>query len=263
MLDEIIAHFFDFEIAPGVVASLIIMIFICIFSFVVYAKFKNANPIEERPGKFVCVIATAVETVQKFTIDIMGKKWKNFAGYALTLFIYVFLAFTFSVIGIPTLFGLPSPMTYIAVPLSLGLCTFILIHITAIKANKWKYFTRYTDPLPPYIPAFIPINLLSMWSPLLSMSLRLFGNAISGFVLMSLVYTALESLSSTIFSFITIGELNSVFLAPFITPILHAYFDLFSGAIQTLVFTMLTMINISQEDPDDSEEELLEIQNAN
>ncbi len=248
-MDVIIENFMKFDIPGEIISSLLVMLIICILSFVIYFKFRKADPYEEKPSKFVVVVTTGVNMVRNLTVDLMGKKWEGFAGYSMCIFIYVFIAFTFS------LCGLPGPMTCLAVPFSLGLCTFVLIHVTAMKANKLGYFKRYIDPMP----MFLPINLLSMWSPLLSLSLRLFGNALSGFVLMTLVYNAMGGLSSMIFSFIE-SEFNSIFLAPFVTPFLHAYFDVFSGAIQTLVFCMLTMIFVSQEDPDETEEELLTLQ---
>ena len=94
-----------------------------------------------------------------------------------------------------------------------------------------------------------------MWAPLLSLSLRLFGNALAGYCLMSIVYYFTELLSSMIFSFIPSGA-NQIFLSWIIAPPLHMYFDLFSGAIQTMVFCILTMIWIAQEDPEDEIDEL-------
>ena len=95
-----------------------------------------------------------------------------------------------------------------------------------------------------------------MWAPLLSMSLRLFGNAISGFCLMTLVYNGLRGLSATVFSFLeTTGPVawNELFFAPIVAPILHLYFDLFSGLIQTTIFIFLTMINIGLEAPQEDD----------
>ena len=103
-------------------------------------------------------------------------------------------------------------------------------------------------------PVFLPINLVSMWAPLLSLTLRLFGNAISGWVIMSLVYGSLESVSDSIFA--NLPEwISGSLIAPFITPVLHAYFDFFSGFIQTTVFLFLSMIFISQEEPEPEIEE--------
>ncbi len=41
------------------------------------------------------------------------------------------------------------------------------------------------------------------------------------------------------------------FLGPVIAPILHIYFDVFSGVIQALVFMTLSSILISIENPDE------------
>ena len=116
-----------------------------------------------------------------------------------------------------------------------------------MQNNKWKYFKRYIEP----IPILLPINLLSMWAPLLSLSLRLFGNALAGFTLMSIIYYALGNLSTLIFGMFIPSGWASIILPPFITPVLHLYFDVFSGVIQTLIFVMLTMIFIAQEDPEE------------
>ena len=153
---------------------------------------------------------------------------------------YLFLAFIFG------LTGLPSPVTYMAVPLSLGLTTFLLIHLVSARYTKWGYFKRYVDPLP----VFLPVNLLSMWAPLLSLTLRLFGNAIAGWALLTIVEFSLRDLSASLFSFIQ-SDWNQVFLAPIPLAILHAYFDLFSGLIQTIVFISLTAIFIGQEIPEE------------
>ena len=142
-------------------------------------------------------------------------------------------------------------MTNLAVPLTFALVTFSLIHFTSIKYTKFKYFKRFIDP----IPVFLPMNLLSMWAPLLSMTLRMFGNALVGWVLLGLLNSGLEGLSASLFSFIP-SDVNQIFFVPIATPLLHAYFDLFSGFVQTLVFVFLTALFIAQERPDDIETEV-------
>ena len=59
-----------------------------------------------------------------------------------------------------------------------------------------------------------------------------------------------KDLSATIFSAMASGW-NEIFLAPIPLAILHAYFDLFSGFIQTFVFILLTTIFIGQEIPEE------------
>lgn len=236
---------FDGSIITGeLIISFAVMILIIALAFVIYFRFRNLSPDKPQKG-FNLIVFEAIRGLENFTVDNMGKKWKSFAGYVLGVALYIILCF---IIGIT---GLPNPLVNLTFPLSLGLCTFVLIHFTAARANRLRYFKRYIDP----IPVLLPINLLSMWAPLLSLSLRLFGNALAGYCLMSIVYYFTELLSAMIFSFIPSGA-NQIFLSWIIAPPLHMYFDLFSGAIQTMVFCILTMIWIAQEDPEDEIDEL-------
>jgi F-type H+-transporting ATPase subunit a len=89
----------------------------------------------------------------------------------------------------------------------------------------------FTDLFKP-LPFLFPINLIGEIAVPFSLSLRLFGNVLSGTVIMALIYGLLSKVA---------------FLWP---GVLHAYFDIFSGAIQTYVFCMLTMVFISQKIPE-------------
>ena len=242
-MDAFVNGFLDTStgLSGEVISSLIVMGIILILAFIIAIQAHFQDPLK-KPKGLLLVAEIGVNFFDGMVEDMMGPRFRGFGGYVMAVAVYLFLAFIFG------LTGLPSPVTNLAVPLSLALCTFVLIHATSIKYTKFAYFKRYVDP----IPVFLPVNLLSMWAPLLSMTLRLFGNAISGWALMSIVYYALQNLSAMIFSFIP-SEWNQIFIAPIATPILHAYFDLFSGFIQTTIFIFLTMINIGIEAPDDIE----------
>lgn len=217
------------------------MLIIVILTIIVNIKARHADPLK-KPKGLLFFFEFGVEFFDSAVENIMGEKFRSFGGFIFAIAMYLFIGFIFG------LTGLPAPMTNLAMPLSLGFLSFALIHITSIRFTKWKYFKRYIDPFP----FFLPINLLSMWAPLLSLTFRLFGNALAGWTLMSVVYCALESLSAMIFSFIP-SDVNTIFIAPFITPVLHAYFDLFSAFIQTSVFVMLTMLFIANEVPEEDE----------
>mgnify|MGYP000755364148 FL=1 len=104
-----------------------------------------------------------------------------------------------------------------------GLITFILVQFNGIKKNKGGHFAALFQP----IWFLFPINLIGEFAVPLSLSLRLFGNVMSGTVLMGLIYDLLKPF--------TIGY----------PALLHAYFDLFSGCIQAYVFCMLTMVYVN------------------
>ena len=226
-------------LAPEVISSLFVMGIIVILSIIIGILSHFADPLK-KPKGILFLAETGVKFFDNLVGEMMGVHFKGYGGFIMAIAVYLFISFIFG------LTGLPSPVTNLAVPLTLALITFVLIHATSVKYTKWGYFKRYVDPFP----VMLPINLISMWAPLLSMTLRMFGNALAGWTLMSIIYWALGALSGVIFSFIN-SAWNQIFLAPFITPVLHAYFDLFSGLIQTVIFIFLTMINISNEVPED------------
>ena len=75
---------------------------------------------------------------------------------------------------------------------------------------------------------YIPINVISEFATPLSLSLRLFANILSGTMMMALSYGLLPK-----------------FLLWFWPAALHAYLDVFAGALQAYVFAMLTMVFIA------------------
>lgn len=232
---------------PGeILVSLIIVFLVFIFSLIIYIKIKKADPYA-KPKGILNVVELGVEGIDNLVKTQMGWRYKKMGGYFLAIAIFVFTSFIFG------LTGLPSPMSYYMVPFTLALFTFILIHFTRAKTRKWGYFHAFIEPFAP----FLPINLISMWAPLISLSFRMFCNSLAGWAIMSIVYYSLQSLSTSIFFFLPVG-LNSILIAPWIASVLHLYFDLFSSAIQTLVFIMLSMIFIAQEGPTDEEPEAVQ-----
>mgnify|MGYP002729476786 CR=1 FL=1 len=120
------------------------------------------------------------------------------------------------------------PTADYGVTLPLGVLTFLLIHYNQFKYQKPKeIWEGMCSPLPPWLPIWLPINLISEIAVPISLSLRLFANVLSGTVMMALIYGLL-------------GVIATAWPAA-----LHVYFDLFSGAIQTYVFCMLTMTYIA------------------
>ncbi len=238
----------NIKLAPNLetLICLAIVLVLVVFFIVVGIIFSVANKKKlymKRPKGIILLMELAVEKLINFVNDNMGEGFEGFAGVFLA--IVPFLALNF-IIGIT---GLPTPMAYLPVPLTLGLTTFLFIHLTSMRFTKFKYFKRYIEPFP----FFLPVNLLSMWAPLLSLTLRLFGNALVGWVLITLVNWGCYEASNLITGMVEAGPQYFI-LAPIMTPLLHAYFDGFSTYIQTLVFITLTALFIAQEKPDPVEE---------
>lgn len=227
-IDFMIHGIFSYEIfgqtvwiTTSHVCILIVMLLLVGFAIAANGTMKRA---QEVPGGFQNVLEILVEKLDGVIYSTMGKKAApKFVNYISTIFIFIFVS------NISGLFGLRPPTADYGTTLALGLITFFLIHITQFKNVPMKQIWKdMCSPLPPWLPIWFPINLISEIAVPISLSLRLFANVLSGTVMMALVYGLLSRIA-----IIWPGAL-------------HAYFDLFSGAIQTYVFCMLTMTYISQ-----------------
>ena len=201
------------------VSIAIVMLLLMAFAVAANRVMKKG---EMLPGKFQNVVEMIVEFLDGIVNSAMGKSAPKFYNYIGTIFIFILVS------NISGLLGLRPPTADYGVTLPLGLLTFTLIHFNQFKYQKPKDIWKdMCSPLPPWLPIWFPINVISEIAVPISLSLRLFANVLSGTVMMALVYGLL-------------GWFATAWPAA-----LHVYFDLFSGEIQTYVFCMLTMTYIS------------------
>ncbi|MBQ9870886.1 MAG: F0F1 ATP synthase subunit A [Eubacterium sp.] len=196
------------------VCTVIVILAIMILTlFLRHAFFKA-----EREGRMTTastLVEMGVDVLTRFVEDALGKDGaKKYINYIGVLFMYIFFCNTSGI------FGLRPPTADFGTTLCLALITFVMIEYADIRYNKWNMVKGLFEPFP----LFFPMNVISIFSTPLSMSLRLFGNILGGTVLMALYYGMLPW-------FAKLGVPSA----------LHAYFDVFSGAIQTYVFCMLTV----------------------
>ncbi len=228
-----IDNIIGFRIPGEFISALIVILIVIILSLIIGFKAKRADPLK-KPKGILNIAEILVSFVDNQVSKLMGSKFKNFGGYVLGLGLFIMFGF---IIG---LLGFPNPFTYLGITLAIALCTLGAIHITSMRFKHLSYFKRYVEPLP----FFLPINLVSMWAPVFSLSFRLFGNALAGYCIVTICYLAFSIPDSFSFGFV-------------VTPLLHAYFDIFDGLIQMAVFTMLTMVNVAQEAPESEEDSKL------
>lgn len=240
---------FKFKFVPQTFVSILCMVIVLVLAAIIGLKAKKAK-VDDKPTGILLLGIMFLRMIENMVFSIMNKKHKAYVPLICAIAPYIFLCFVIS------LTGLPSPVMYVAMPLSIALVDLVLVHATAVRENKWGYFKRYVEP----IPVFLPINIITTFTPTLSLTLRMFGNSVSGFCIMSLVYYALEGVSNTIFgaAFGAAASYKSIFIAPIAAPILHLYFDLFSGFIQAMIFCMLALINVAQEQSDEAGEDIVQ-----
>ena len=226
-IDFMIHGLFSFQlfgqevwITTSHVCIAIVMLVLVIFSIVANRKIAHAT---EVPDTFQNVLELMVEKLSGIVENNMGSHAPKFTNYICTIFVFILFS------NISGLFGLRPPTADYGTTFALGIITFALIHITKWRHQSFKrIWVDMCSSLPPWFPLWLPINLISEIAVPISLSLRLFANVLSGTVMMALVYGLLAKIA-------------------YVWPaVLHVYFDLFSGAIQTYVFCMLTMTYITQ-----------------
>ncbi|MBP5282900.1 MAG: F0F1 ATP synthase subunit A [Lachnospiraceae bacterium] len=201
------------------VSLLFVMLILILFSIFAGQAIKKGA---EVPGGFQNVVELIVEKLDGMVEGTMGRNAVKYRNYIGTLFIFIIFS------NISGLLGLRPPTADYGVTFPLGVITFTLIRFNQFKYHKPKeIWADMCSPLPPWMPIWFPINVISELAVPISLSLRLFANVLSGTIMMTLVYGLLKWGAS-------------VWPAA-----LHVYFDLFSGAIQTYVFCMLTMTYVS------------------
>jgi F-type H+-transporting ATPase subunit a len=220
-----------------VFSILIISSALMVFFIIANNAFKTVDPFL-KPKGIILFCTVLVGFFDKLTSDNMGKKAAvAYAPYIGAIALFMVIS------NLSGLLGLAQPTANYSVTLTLALISFFLIQSTIYRVVGLKqFFHRFIEPFPP----FIIMNFFGTIAPLISMSLRLFGNITSGTIIMTLFYTFTGYISGLI---PFVGRLDFIGIA--IGPFLHAYFDVFAGFIQTYIFIMLTTIFIGNELPQD------------
>ncbi|TDT70540.1 F-type H+-transporting ATPase subunit a [Hypnocyclicus thermotrophus] len=174
------------------------------------------------------------ETLYHFYDSVVGQilgKWKDkYLVYISSLLTFLFISNTITFFPVPWLsrtdvgwslhylFRAPTADLNTTVGLAL-ITTMAFLSAAFATSGPVGYFKGLLEPFP----LMLPLNIVGEGAKPVNISMRLFGNMFAGSVILGLLYKA----------------------APAVVPApLHLYFDLFSGAIQSYVFTMLTMVYI-------------------
>jgi F-type H+-transporting ATPase subunit a len=119
-------------------------------------------------------------------------------------------------------FEIHPPTKDINVTASLAVISITLVIVCGLSARGLGgWLKRFLYPLP----VMLPFNIMDYGTRLISLALRLFGNILGGFVLMSIIERAI----------------------PIALPVVASlYFDFFDGIMQAGIFVFLTSLYISE-----------------
>ena len=230
--------YFEIPIFGGIPVTQTMISLILVTLILITVAFIASRNITKRPGRLQVVTEKLVTMLYNLVESCMGKHNLKFAPYIGTLFLS-------SIVG--TLIGmtqiLPSATSDLSVTLAWALVTTGMVWYNNIKNFGFKAWLKgFTEP----IVVMTPMNIVSEIAQPISLAFRHFGNVAGGGVLTALIYAALAGLSQAIF--VWLPETVLAFIPPVlqvgIPAFLSIYFDLFSGFVQALVFSLLTMVYV-------------------
>jgi len=158
------------------------------------------------------IVVTAIET----QIDEVGlSQPRKYLGFLGTLFLFVATASLCTVIP-----GYQPPTGSLSTTAALALCVFVAVPVFGIEEQGLSgYLRSYVQPT--FI--MLPFNIISELSRTLALAIRLFGNMMSGAMIIGILLT----------------------IAPFIFPIIMTMLGLLTGMVQAYIFSILAAVYIA------------------
>jgi len=158
------------------------------------------------------IIVTGMET----QISEVGlREPHKYLGFLGTLFLFVAASSLCTVVP-----GYDSPTSSLSTTAALALCVFIAVPLYGVEdQGLGGYLKSYLKPTP----LMLPFNLISELSRTLALAIRLFGNMMSGGMIVAILLT----------------------ITPFLFPILMTLLGLLTGMVQAYIFSILAAVYIA------------------
>lgn len=218
-----------FYIGEIPVSETVTVTWLIIFVLGLFSILATRN-LKKEPKGLQVIVETLVSTVNNLTKQNMGEHNLVFAPYVGTLLIFIGVS---NVIG---LLGFRPPTGDLNTTMCLSITTFVLTQFFGIRRKGVLGYSKgFLQPMP----FLLPLNIIGELANPVSLGFRLFGNIVAGIIIMTLLYGALGG-----FTEMLLGITVPLFQAG-VPAVLHIYFDMFAGLLQSFIFTMLTMVFIS------------------
>ncbi|XJS11295.1 F0F1 ATP synthase subunit A [Aerococcaceae bacterium WGS1372] len=198
-------------ITETLVNTWIIMGLILIIAIIARIHLKQ---FKEIPTGFQNVIESIIEMFENFASDTLEERTMYIAPWFFTVFAFLLVS------ALSSVFGMRAPSADWATTFSFAFATFALMLYMGMKHQKGEYIKSFFEPH--FV--FFPLNLIGELAKPVSLSFRLFGNMLSGTIILTLYYALTPF-------FVQIG----------IPSLLHAFFDVVFGALQTYIFVIISL----------------------
>jgi F-type H+-transporting ATPase subunit a len=196
----------------GTVATTwVMMAVMAVGAKLVTRKLVTEGAISRWQGSLEIVVTGIEGQIKEVGLD-RPERYLAFLG---TLFLFVATASLCTVIP-----GFKPPTGSLSTTAALALCVFIAVPLFGIREQGWGgYLKTYTTPT--FI--MLPFNIISEFSRTLALAVRLFGNMMSGVMIIAILLT----------------------ITPYIFPIAMTALGLLTGMVQAYIFSILAAFYIA------------------
>ena len=212
---------FFFDINDTLIAIWVIGAVLIALAVIARIKIKKFKDVPDT--KFQNIIEAIVESFDNYSTGILTKQYSWLANWFFGLFLFFIVSNVIGITGV-----LRPPTADLALTFAMGFTTVILMQVVGFKYNGINHVKDWMKPF--FL--FAPLNIIGDLTKSISLSMRLFGNMISGLILMGLIYGMLPW-------FAGIG----------LPAGLSMFFDIFVGLLQAFIFVTVSMFFIMTKTP--------------
>jgi F-type H+-transporting ATPase subunit a len=170
---------------------------------------------EHQRSRWQNLLEIIVTAMQKQIEDVGLRHPEKFIGFLGTLFLFVATAALCTVLP-----GYEPPTGSLSTTAALALCVLIAVPMFGIGDQGLRgYLKSYLEPTV----IMLPFNIISELSRTLALAVRLFGNMMSGAMIIAILLT----------------------ITPFLFPILMTMLGLLTGMVQAYIFSILAAVYIA------------------
>jgi len=168
-----------------------------------------------KPSRWQSLLEIIVTTIDKQIEEVGLPHPEKYIGFVGTLFLFVASASLCTVIP-----GFEPPTGSLSTTVALALCVFVAVPIFGIEeGGVGGYLKTYIEPTV----IMLPFNIISEASRTLALAVRLFGNMMSGGMIIGILLT----------------------ITPFLFPVIMTLLGLLTGMVQAYIFSILAAVYIA------------------
>ena len=170
---------------------------------------------ELKRSRWQNLLEIIVTAILKQIEEVGLQQPEKYLGFLGTLFLFVAVA------SLSTIFPFYEPPTgSLSTTMALALCVFVAVPLFGIEDQGVRgYLKSFIEPTV----IMLPFNLISELSRTLALAVRLFGNMMSGAMIIAILLT----------------------ITPFIFPVVMAVLGLLTGMVQAYIFSILAAVYIA------------------